>query len=73
MKNREYNKQFALNNGYFWLPCPLCGQEFGGHEWEKESNGKKTAIKTDEPAIGKGICPDCVEADKGNWPGYKYE
>ena len=18
--------------GYFWLPCPLCGEMFGGHE-----------------------------------------
>ena len=18
--------------GYFWLPCPVCGREFGGHE-----------------------------------------
>lgn len=19
--------------GFFWLPCPRCGEMFGGHEW----------------------------------------
>lgn len=23
----------ALEGGYFWQPCPLCGEPFGGHEW----------------------------------------
>lgn len=23
---------FAKENGYFWLPCPVCGKMFGGHE-----------------------------------------
>lgn len=22
----------ALTGGYFWLPCPICGEMFGGHE-----------------------------------------
>jgi hypothetical protein len=22
----------AQAGGYFWLPCPICGGEFGGHE-----------------------------------------
>lgn len=30
--NREAERQFANRNSYFWLPCPLCGEEFGGHE-----------------------------------------
>jgi hypothetical protein len=26
----EQIKAFSL--GYFWLPCPICGEFFGGHE-----------------------------------------
>jgi hypothetical protein len=22
----------AILGGYFWLPCPMCGKPFGGHE-----------------------------------------
>lgn len=27
-----YHKLYAKLNGYFWLPCPVCGEYFGGHE-----------------------------------------
>ena len=23
---------YAKLLGYFWLPCPVCGKHFGGHE-----------------------------------------
>lgn len=23
---------YALTCNYFWLPCPVCGGRFGGHE-----------------------------------------
>lgn len=29
---RLLNKIFAFMFGYFWLPCPICGRMFGGHE-----------------------------------------
>lgn len=32
MKYRLFNKLYANLFGYFWLPCPSCGQMFGGHE-----------------------------------------
>jgi hypothetical protein len=32
MKNRIYHRLYALVHGYFWLPCPICGKKFGGHE-----------------------------------------
>ena len=38
--------------GYFWLPCPLCGKNFGGHEW-------KESIITSK-STGKGTCPKCA-------------
>jgi len=32
MKNRWLAKSLAKVFGYFWLPCPNCGREFGGFE-----------------------------------------
>jgi hypothetical protein len=29
---RTLHKWYARLNGYFWQPCPVCGQPFGGHE-----------------------------------------
>lgn len=29
---RWLNRAWASLNGYFWLPCPACGELFGGHE-----------------------------------------
>ena len=29
---RFLHKWYARLNGYFWLPCPICGRMFGGHE-----------------------------------------
>jgi len=43
---------------YFWLPCPLCGQMFGGHEWLK-GNTLMQSLNT-----GTGVCPDCGEKAK---------
>lgn len=30
---RCLNRAYAFLFGYFWLPCPLCGFHYGGHEW----------------------------------------
>jgi predicted RNA-binding Zn-ribbon protein involved in translation (DUF1610 family) len=56
MKNRKLNRLYARLNNYFWLPCPLCGQEFGGHEWVTDN--EYHSIET-SPGAGKAICPDC--------------
>lgn len=29
---RLMHKLYAHAFGYFWLPCPVCGEPFGGHE-----------------------------------------
>jgi len=58
MKHRILNKMKAKMGGYFWLPCPLCGEEFGGHEW---LNGN-TLMET--PTNGTGVCPDCGDKVK---------
>ena len=62
-KPRFIQKLFADWFGYFWLPCPVCGQMFGGHEW------KDGSIATDTPGLRKGICPDCEKSPAYD-PGY---
>jgi hypothetical protein len=29
---RILHRVIAAVGGYFWLPCPVCGRMFGGHE-----------------------------------------
>lgn len=63
MKFRALNRMIAFIGGYFWLPCPCCGQNFGGHEWGY-TNDYPDSID------GKGICADCAKAGKGNFPPF---
>ena len=53
---RFFNRFYAKLMGYFWLPCPICNEMFGGHEsvWTL-----KDTIYT-----GFGVCPDCIEKAK---------
>ena len=32
---RAVARWWANAHGYFWLPCPRCGEMFGGHEYHK--------------------------------------
>lgn len=32
-KSRWFNKLYAFVFGYFWTSCPICGDYYGGHEW----------------------------------------
>src|SRR3990167_3991652 len=53
---RWLNKQYADLRGYFWLPCKLCGEMFGGHEINGSlytGNGR-----------GHAVCFDCRERAK---------
>ena len=49
---RLVNHLYAFTFGYFWLPCPLCGEYFGGHEWEA---GAGESIPT-SIGRGEGVC-----------------
>lgn len=54
MKLRFLNRVYAWFHGYFWLPCHVCGQHYGGHEWEIDRYmGQFDSINS------RGICPDC--------------
>jgi len=63
-KPRWVQRLIAFFGGYFWLPCPICGRKFGGHE------PSGTLIKEGHvffPAIvfrAEMTCSECVEEAK---------
>lgn len=59
---RILHKLYAKFMGYFWLPCELCGEKFGGHEWRRYDG------KSDCLANGMGICPSCTKKGLGENP-----
>lgn len=63
MRERAYAASVAAAGHYFWLPCPLCGVHFGGHEWMARASG--SSIPGDRPGITQGICPFCMMAGRG--------
>lgn len=60
----------AKITGFFFLPCPLCGQEFAGYEWREQREGD-TRLEASIPApdgpqnMSMGICPACTRAGRG--------
>jgi hypothetical protein len=65
---RTLHRLYAHWAGFFWLPCPLCGRYFGGHEW-RTIDGKVASIPTGKGnalwSEATGICPDCTRAGYG--------
>jgi hypothetical protein len=53
MKPRWLAKFLASLGGYFWLPCPICGEPFAGFEWGHDDD--QTLMQTLHS--GKGVCP----------------
>ena len=49
---RIINWIWATWGGLFWIPCPICHRNYGGHEWG-------TTLMTSY-STGKGVCPKCV-------------
>lgn len=54
---RWVQQVYAFFHGYFWMPCPLCGDFFGGHEW---SNRDGVEI-LGEIGVRQGICDRCAD------------
>jgi len=55
---RLLHKIYASFFGYFWIPCPLCGEMFGGHE-----EHSKYTINHRGP-ISTGVCKNCEQDAK---------
>lgn len=57
---RWLHRIYAAVFGYFWLPCPICGRCFGGHE----HTGAALMTSWFE---GRGVCSNCeTEAARRN-------
>ena len=50
---------WAILAGYFWLPCPLCSQPFGG----QEQHGGSIADSSypNDPTRGRVVCILCAD------------
>jgi len=56
MKLPRFLHQFyAWLMGYFWIPCPICREYFGGHEL---TNWKR--LRTYQLQTGHVICDACA-------------
>ena len=69
---RRVHQAYAFVTGFFWMPCPLCGQPFGGHEWRDIDGQPASVPDPSQPPPGpyaaftsKGICPQCTRAGRG--------
>lgn len=49
------HRLYANLMGYFWHPCPLCGQPFGG----QESTAAAIGATGRPPDEGFVVCPRC--------------
>lgn len=57
---RCFHHWYATACGYFWLPCPWCGQPFGGHE------GGGSMSDPTRPGYGITVCSRCTRAGRGD-------
>lgn len=57
---RRAHRDHAMANGYFWMPCPLCGLDFGGHEI-----CGSIPMPDNPPGVSTGICPRCTADRNG--------
>lgn len=60
MKNiiRGLHRIYAWWFGYFWRPCPVCGDYFGGHEVDFVYS----VASPDDPRKGEVLCPPCARS-----------
>lgn len=57
---RRLHRWIAAGHGFYWLPCVLCGREYGGHE-----PGGSVPDPTDE-RLWVAICPRCTRRRRPN-------
>ena len=59
---RWAHRLWAFLRGYFWIPCPVCGRDFGGHEASGAALWKS-------PGCGRVVCrdQDCITVALNSW------
>lgn len=55
----------ALRLGYFWLPCPACGEWMAGDEWPRGLGSSIPDPNCASGARGTAICAACTAAGVG--------
>lgn len=60
---RAWHRRYATSHGYFWMPCVLCSEPFGGHEITDVIPDPTRA-----PNGGLMICPACTARRNGGTP-----
>lgn len=74
---RWAHRIYAWLGGYFWLPCPVCGEHFSGHEIGRAVGATEhldsiplfPSMRRESP--GRAICPTCIRRGMGClawWP-----
>ncbi len=53
MRSRLAAQVIAAIRGYFWLPCPICGQDFAGFEHGPDFLMETASV---DGASGKVVC-----------------
>jgi hypothetical protein len=61
---RWLHKTYANVMGYFWIPCPSCGEMFGGHETPTSDDYR--GLQQHEAR--RIFCPKCAKADAQTSP-----
>lgn len=63
---RFLHRIYAWLNCYFWLPCDLCDEYFGGHEW----TDRHVSISANDFGISTGVCTKCADRIRAKHPLY---
>jgi hypothetical protein len=62
---RHFHRSFAAVHGYYWIPCPLCGRPFGGHEGGDSIPNPFEPVSRSGHSQGLTICSQCTI--RRNW------
>ncbi len=61
---RWVHRLYAFTHGYYWVPCPMCGKHFGGHE-------EHGSLFYGLARGGESVCRNCAaRAEEANQPRY---
>lgn len=64
---RSAHHWWATRNRFYWLPCPTCGREYGGHERDYWTDLPASILDPLNPPCHACICPPCTRRGRGIW------
>lgn len=67
--NRHFHRWYARREGYFFLPCPVCGEWFGGHEIAHLETRTLFTRAVGPLSYGMLVCPreECRDVAAKSW------